>query len=121
LRIIEKPSKDSHPHLWQKCHVKRKRRIEIEIERREISVFSRAASGAGDVPSAAGSAAQGNVTAKPAACPRCGSEEMIPLAEAVTRPEFKRISGQSALESGRIHLHCTAAGEWWVCWRSLRD
>jgi len=105
--------------------LRRKRRIEVRVEREEISVFSEGLSGFSvegksdfsgeDWLSAA--RAYGN-RPRPAAaenCPVCGSTDLLLLQSAVAAGAFSATGLQRGVESGGYHLHCSAAGEGWVC------
>lgn len=99
--------------------VKKKRRVEIQIERREISLFSGPTAGA---PQTQASATGNGLSAeRPAACPTCGSPNLLLLSEAVARGELQRVSLQTMVEAGSFHLHCSASGEWWVCATSIHS
>jgi hypothetical protein len=99
--------------------VKKTRRVEIQIERREISLFSGPAAGASQSQAAAAEIIRG--AERPAACPSCGSPNLLLLAEAVASGELQKVSLQSMIDAGSFHLHCSAAGEWWVCAPSIHS
>jgi hypothetical protein len=96
--------------------VKKKKRVEIEIERREISLFVGAA-GDGKLPQAAGAPDRGQMVARPAACPVCGSANLLPLAEAAGLEEMRNGALQAGVNSGLLHVHRSSSGEWWLCRR----
>jgi hypothetical protein len=95
----------------------RRRRVEVQIEQREISLF--AGSGAnlknGPLPMF------GNVSGpcEFAACPTCGSPGMLLLAGAVAQQSLDLTALEHGAKSGAIHLHRSASGHWWVCAQSL--
>jgi hypothetical protein len=93
--------------------VKKHRRVEIQIEHREISLFAGPAAGA---PQTQACAEVKSCNAdRPGACPTCGSTRLSLLAEAMARGELHQASLQTMVEAGSFHLHCSTSGEWWVC------
>jgi hypothetical protein len=104
--------------------VKRKRRIEIRIERRELSVFSSFASNssASDKSGAqedSESIAAGPMQEKPDRCPTCGSTELMLLADAMVLASRDSLKAESPKRLIKFHLQCSDANEWWVCRPSL--
>lgn len=104
--------------------MKRRRRIEVLIERRELSIFS--ASSPGGEARAGGMAdgaeirgAQENGTEKPARCPTCGSTEMLRLSEAMALVALDPIPPGSGSERSKVHCMFSASEECWVCKPSL--
>jgi hypothetical protein len=100
--------------------VKRKRRVEIRIERREVSVFGAPGFISAQPPGTSRPESSGLLCVRPAACPACGSPELLLLAEAVTLAGLDVASLQTGIEAGRFHLHCSVSGEWWICRQSTR-
>jgi len=99
--------------------VKTKRRVEIHIERREVSVFAGSGVSAELAAASADPRAGGLERIRPAACPACGSADLLPLTEAVVLAGLDVAALQREIDSGRLHLHCSPSGEWWVCGQSL--
>jgi hypothetical protein len=97
--------------------MKRKRRVEIQIEHSEISLFAGSVAGVSRTPASAAGTPRG--AERPAVCPTCGSPKLLLLAEAMAAGELKKTSLQTLVESGSFHLHCSASGEWWVCSPSI--
>jgi len=99
--------------------VKRKRRVEIRIERREVSVFGAPGFISAQPPGASGPQPSGLLCVRPDACPACGSADLLLLAEAVTLAGLDVASLQTGIEAGSFHLHCSVSGEWWICRQSV--
>ena len=95
--------------------VRKKRRVELHIERREISVFAGVGYPLEPVVNSEARERSGLWHAMPAVCPLCGSSELMLLAEAVARPETDLAALNLAFESGEVHAHRSADGDWWVC------
>ena len=110
--------------------MKRRRRVEIRVERHELSIYA----GSSSVPAHASdlSGEPNRDTAidtyltpaarrhtKPESCPICGSDDLIPLTDAISRVSGNSTSLKDGLEAGLYHLHCSHSGEWWVCGQSL--
>jgi hypothetical protein len=97
----------------------RRRRIEVHIEHRELSVFSvfgeMTPEGAGGKPGGSGLREM-----RPETCPVCGSTEMVPLAEGVASAGLEMAAVREGLEKSKFHLQHTDSGAWWVCRPSLR-
>jgi hypothetical protein len=95
--------------------VTKTRRVELHIERREISLFATP----GAFPVQAGSCAKpdgsGLMQVRPTACPTCGSPDLLPLADAVAPSTLDLAALQQGVKTGSVHLHRSASGEWWVC------
>jgi hypothetical protein len=98
--------------------VKRKRRVEIHIERREISVFGAPGFISAEPPGSSWPETSGLQCIRPPACPACGSPDLLLLAEAVSLAGLDVASLQTGIEKGRYHLHCSGSGEWWICRQS---
>ena len=99
--------------------MKRKRRVEIHIEHREISIFSSHSPLPAQpfhpaAPSSAAILQVGNP-----GCPTCGSPELVLLTDAVSRTRFDVTALNQGMQSGRIHYHRSPTGEWWLCSKSL--
>lgn len=101
--------------------MKRRRRIEVRIEHREISVFSSQHGPAGDQ---AGKGAESSIvgnSAAPATCPSCGSNQLLSLTEVIVSPGLDIVSLQNGVNRGIFHLHRNSAGEWLICRESLEN
>ena len=98
----------------------RKRRIEVHIEHRELSVFSvfgeMTSEGATRRPSGSGLREM-----RPETCPVCGSNEMVPLAEGVASAGLAIAAVRDGLANSKFHLQHTDSGAWWVCRPSLHQ
>jgi len=110
--------------------MKRRRRVEIRVERHELSIYAGSPSGPAHAPDSSGEPSRGAVVDShlvpaglrhtgPGSCPICGSEGLIPLAVAIARTVGSSTLLKDGLESGIYHLHCSRSGEWWVCGQSL--
>ena len=110
--------------------MKRRRRVEIRVERHELSIYSGSPSAPVSPPNVCGDSGRGAVIdaqlvpaglrgAEPDSCPICGSQHLIPLANAIARTDGSSTSLKDGLEAGIFHLHCSSTGEWWVCSQSL--
>jgi hypothetical protein len=115
--------------------MKRRRRVEIRVERHELSIYAGTSSGPVHPAEAhpadiSGDSNSGTVIdahlvpaglrrTEPDVCPICGSQNLIPLADAIARTGGNSSSLKDGLESGIFHLHCSSSGEWWVCGQSL--
>jgi hypothetical protein len=99
--------------------MKKKRRVEFQIERNEISIF--AGPGALGIRSTApaSAVASGLIHRKTEKCPTCGSPDMILLSEYVTASGTDLSTLQQRISGGTLHLHCAQVGEWWVCTESF--
>jgi hypothetical protein len=94
--------------------VKKTRRVELQIERREITVF---AGSGGKLPQPLREGDAGKP--EPRACPACGSTTVRLLAQAVASPQMDMAALQQGIEDGSVHLHQSPDGAWWVCLPSL--
>jgi hypothetical protein len=94
--------------------MKKKRRLSLEVERRELIMTIRHAAGAGglreDIGHATGIA--------PATCLICGCLRMLPLAESMARYAGSHLELSRALTNGEIHL-AAAGNELWLCEQSF--
>jgi hypothetical protein len=50
-------------------------------------------------------------------CPTCGSSSVVLLAEALPGLDLTLLKAETA--DGRVHLHRSPSGEWWICKQSL--
>jgi hypothetical protein len=66
-------------------------------------------------------APSGQQQVKPETCPICGSLDMLLLSDAIAITTLTATNLKEGLESGRYHLHCSRAGEWWVCGQSIQS
>jgi hypothetical protein len=94
--------------------VRKKRRLELHIERREISVFARPRQ-VTDLSSAEGADA---MQMSQTACPTCGSKDLILLTEAVTQKHLDFALLNQGMQEGSIHYHRSNSDEWWICTKS---
>jgi hypothetical protein len=107
--------------------VRRKRRIELHIEHREISVF--ASAGTSYAPSTDRidpidmSRTDGASLSKSrqSACPTCGSPELVLMTDAVTNSRLDLATLNQGMQNGSVHFHRSPSGEWWICTRSLHQ
>lgn len=110
--------------------MKRRRRVEIRVERHELSIYAGSPSEPVHPANLSGDPSRGAVIdaqlvpaglrhAKPDSCPICGSLDLILLADAIALIGGNSTSLKDGLESGIFHLHCSSSGEWWVCGQSL--
>jgi hypothetical protein len=104
--------------------LKKRRRIEVLIERRELSIFG-VCSVAGDAKfgdiagEADSSWASGSGEDKPASCPTCGSTEMLRLSEAMTLVALDPAPPGASAERSNVHCMFSTSKECWVCKPSL--
>jgi len=99
--------------------VRRKRRVEIHIEHREISIFSSyAPQPVPPVHPYQPDSARILQLANPG-CPTCGSPELVLLTEAVTHARLDLIDLNQRMQDGLVHYHRSPSGEWWLCSKSL--
>ena len=102
----------------------KKRRIEIQIERRELSVFSSPASNsdAGDTNEKHEFGAPfpgSHLQDKPERCSTCGSTDMVLLSDAMLLATPGSFQSESPVTLIHCHLQCSRSNEWWVCRPSL--
>jgi hypothetical protein len=88
--------------------------MEIQIERREITVFASSPS-----PAALNAPAGNQPAMRPTNCPVCGASEMLPLSEGVAISGLSVAALSQGIETKQFHLHQTPSGECWVCLQSL--
>jgi len=110
--------------------MKRRRRVEIRVERHELSIYASLPSGPAHPANPSGDPNRGAVVdaqlippglshTRPDSCPICGSQDLILLADAIALTSGNSTSLKDGLESGIYHLHCSRSGAWWVCGQSL--
>jgi hypothetical protein len=109
--------------MAERRRVKRKQRIEIQIERRELSIFSSLASNsrAGEKNRAHENSEflAGHKRDNPERCLTCGSTDMMLLSEAMTLATLGSLRTESSTVLINCHLQCSSSDEWWVCRPSL--
>jgi hypothetical protein len=107
--------------LWCGGFVRRKRRVELHIEHREISVFA----GTGPYPTPPINISTldgaGLSQARQSACPTCGSSELVLMTDAVTNSRLDLATLNQGMQNGSVHFHRSPSGEWWICTRSLQQ
>lgn len=101
--------------------MKRKRRVEIQIEHREISIYSGAGPPPGQAVNFSASDGTGLMQVRHAACPACGSLDLALLTDAVARARLDLVALNQGMQDGSIHLHRSPSGEWWICNKSLQQ
>lgn len=104
--------------------MKKRRRIEVLIERREFSIFGVSPEGGetkigGSAGEADGDGMPETAEQNPARCPTCGSTEMIRLSEAVTLVARDAVRPGWGTERSHVHLAFSTSEECWVCKPSL--
>jgi hypothetical protein len=103
--------------------LKKRRRIEVLIERRELSIIG--------IPPPDGGANSGEGVAnirgvpekreeRPLRCATCGSTEMLRLSEAMALIALDPVSPGSSAERSNVHCTFSISEECWVCKPSLR-
>jgi hypothetical protein len=100
--------------------VKRKRRVEFQIEHSEVSIFAGPGAPATHRNPSAAPDSSSPVCAKPEACPTCGSTSMVLLAESLAALGHNLSTLQQRINDGTVHLHRSRTGEWWICTQSLQ-
>jgi len=104
--------------------LKKRRRIEVLIERREMSIYGVSPLGGGTNIGGfeSGTKPRGaseSEAERPAICPTCGSTEMLRLSEAMTLIALDPVSPGSSAERSNVHCVFSASEECWVCKPSL--
>ncbi|UWZ81938.1 hypothetical protein [Occallatibacter riparius] len=103
--------------------MKRRRRIEVLIERRELSVFGIPPAGGGAKPCNEGGASIRGAPEKheerPSRCSTCGSTEMLRLSEALALMALDPVAARSSAERSDVHCTFSISAECWVCKPSL--
>ncbi len=98
--------------------MKKRRRIEVLIERRELSIFGIPPPGGGQGGASPGSWLEKREE-RPSRCPTCGSTEMLPLSEAMALMALDPLSPGSSAERTNVHCTFSISEECWVCKPSL--
>jgi hypothetical protein len=101
--------------------MKKKRRVELHIEHREISLYVGPGGLVGKHSAPAIPSVSGLQRVRPEACPDCGSSDLQLLTEFVSSVGIDLATLQRGMENGSVHLHRSPDGEWWVCAESLRS
>jgi hypothetical protein len=96
--------------------VRKKRRVELQIEHREVSIFTGPSRQTIDFHQ---SDTTGSLQVGHAACPTCGSPELQMLSDAATNFRFDLAALNKGIQDGSIHFHRSHSGEWWICTKSL--
>jgi hypothetical protein len=98
--------------------VKKKQRVEFQIEHSEVSIFAGPGALAGSRTASVTPDSNCLLSVKPEACPTCGST-MLLLSDSLAAlgPELSTL--QQRINDGTVHLHRSPAGEWWICTQSL--
>jgi hypothetical protein len=92
--------------------LKKRRRIEVLIERRELSIY-------GISPFGGDTKIGGFEGERPLICATCGSTEMLRLTEAMTLIALDPVPAGSSAERSNVHCTFSASDECWVCKPSL--
>jgi len=101
--------------------VRSKRRVELHIEHREISVFAGTGASPAQPVDPVRQDAAGPLPAKHRTCPTCGSQDVILLTDAVSSPRTDLAALNLGMQNGRVHFHLDPSGEWWICTESLQQ
>jgi hypothetical protein len=104
--------------------LKKRRRIEVLIERRELSIFGVASPGeevkfGGGAPGTSDRGTPETDEERPAKCPTCGSTEMLTLNEAMALIALDPVPPGSTAERSNVHCMYSISDECWVCKPSL--
>jgi hypothetical protein len=104
--------------------LKKRRRIEVLIERRELSIHGvlpfAGEPNLGSVESGAKNReASDNDAERPSICPTCGSTEILRLSEALALIALDPVPPGSSAERSNVHCMFSASEECWVCKPSL--
>jgi hypothetical protein len=102
--------------------VRKKRRVELHIEHREISVFATRGPMSTYAPAHSSDFIPpdaGLLDLRAAACPTCGSSNLVLLADAITRNQLDLAALNQGMQDGSVHVHRSPAGEWRICTQSL--
>jgi hypothetical protein len=104
--------------------LKKRRRIEVLIERRELSIYGvsppfgeTSIGGVEGEPKSRGTSR--SEAERPAICPTCGATEMLRLTEAMALMALNPAPPGSNAERGKVHFILSASEECWVCKPSL--
>ena len=101
--------------------MRKKRRVELHIEHREISVFSGAATLSGRTFESRPSDRAGLVGVERVSCPTCGSPELVMLTDTATNSRLDPAVLNLAMQDGSVHSHRSPSGEWCICAKSLHQ
>ncbi len=93
--------------------MKRKRRLSIEFEHREVTVTVRRSIDAAALEDEA--RVDGNASA---GCRMCGCQNLLPLGESMARYPGNQADLSLALTTGELHL-ASGGGQLWLCERSF--
>ena len=99
----------------------KRRRVELHIERREISIFAGVGPSPGHSNDSPSADATGLSQAGHATCPNCGSPDLILLTDAVAGARLDLSTLNQGMQDGSVHYHRSPSGEWWVCSKSLQQ
>ncbi len=106
--------------------MKRTRRIQVEIARRELSIFAAgeqpvapAATPAPGLSPALAENLSGLLESRPSACSICGATRMEALADALSQSAISIAALQQGIAGGEVHFQQSPAGTWWVCVESV--
>lgn len=97
--------------------MRKKRRVTVEIEHREIS-FS--AGPGGIAPQGARKERELVRATRPLTCPTCSGEVVLSLAEAMAEPGFTQAMLERRAAGTGLHMGQFGSGEWWVCKGSIQ-
>jgi hypothetical protein len=101
--------------------VRKTRRVEIHIEHREISIFAGAGPSPGHTVDSTEPSATGLLHVRHAACPNCGSPDLVLLTDAVAHARMDLSTLNQGMQDGSVHFHRSPSGEWWICSKSLQQ
>jgi hypothetical protein len=101
--------------------VRKKRRVELHIEHREISVFAGTGTAGGQPVDLANSDGTGLLHVRHTACPTCGSADLVLLTDAVSNGRLDLATLNQGMQNGSVHFHRSPSGEWWICTKSLHQ
>ena len=113
------PHGTASPASPHRGNVKKTRRVELQIEHREISIFAAPGGLGSKWPSPTQPEGSGLRHSKIETCPTCGSSEMLLLTEAISPKGSGLANLQHGMEAGTVHLHRSPSGEWWICSQSI--
>jgi len=113
------PGKSASSELDCGGCVRSKRRVELHIERREISVFAGSGALCAQPVDQARQDEAEPLPAKHRICPTCGSQDVILLTDAVSSPRMDLAALNLGMQNGKVHFHLATSGEWCVCAESL--
>jgi hypothetical protein len=69
----------------------------------------------------ANSHANGILQVGHAACPNCGSPDLVLLTDAVAHARLDLSTLNQGMQDGSVHFHRSPSGEWWICTKSLHQ